>query len=196
MVLDPFSGCATTPVAAERLGRQWVGMDIWDGAIRVVRQRMEDNRQLLADPDPQIHYSTRPAQRTDENEVAAPFLQLKVQRELESWQRLRHAEIVEHLVEAQNHLEMVICAGCGRILEREFMQLDHIQPRAEGGANDITNRILLCQPCNGRKGANYTLRGLVSENKKVGWMQNADRAQLARDDAQRKAEQVQAGQVI
>ena len=27
-VLDPFCGCATTPVAAERLGRQWVGMDI------------------------------------------------------------------------------------------------------------------------------------------------------------------------
>ena len=44
VVLDPFCGCATTPVAAERLGRQWVGMDIWDGALRVVKQRMEDNR--------------------------------------------------------------------------------------------------------------------------------------------------------
>ena len=29
VVLDPFCGCATTPVAAERLGRKWVGMDIW-----------------------------------------------------------------------------------------------------------------------------------------------------------------------
>ena len=27
-VLDPFCGCATTPIAAERLKRQWVGMDI------------------------------------------------------------------------------------------------------------------------------------------------------------------------
>ena len=25
VVLDPFAGCATTPIAAERLGRQWVG---------------------------------------------------------------------------------------------------------------------------------------------------------------------------
>lgn len=25
IVLDPFCGCATTPIAAERLGRQWVG---------------------------------------------------------------------------------------------------------------------------------------------------------------------------
>ncbi len=196
MVLDPFCGCATTPVAAERLGRQWVGMDIWDGAVKIVRQRMEDNRQLLADPDPQIHYSTRPAQRTDENEVAAPFLKLKMQRELEPWQRLRHAEIVEHLVEAQNSMGLVICAGCGRVLEREFMQLDHINPRAQGGANDITNRILLCGPCNGRKGADYTLIGLVRRNRRDKWMQNADRARLAQDSARQKAEQVQTGQVI
>ncbi len=32
IVLDPFAGCATTPIAAERLGRKWVAMDIWDGA--------------------------------------------------------------------------------------------------------------------------------------------------------------------
>lgn len=33
-------------------------MGIWDGAIEVVRQRLEDHRQLLAGPDPQIHYTT------------------------------------------------------------------------------------------------------------------------------------------
>ena len=27
MVLDPFCGCATACIAAERLGRQWVGID-------------------------------------------------------------------------------------------------------------------------------------------------------------------------
>ena len=58
LVLDPFCGCATTPIAAERLGRQWVGIDIWNGALEVVRKRMEDNRQLLADSDPLIVYST------------------------------------------------------------------------------------------------------------------------------------------
>ena len=36
MVLDPFCGCATTPVAAERLGRQWIGMDTWDKTHQVV----------------------------------------------------------------------------------------------------------------------------------------------------------------
>ncbi len=41
MVLDPFCGCATTPIAAERLGRQWVGMDIWDKAHPTVLDRLE-----------------------------------------------------------------------------------------------------------------------------------------------------------
>ena len=29
LVLDPFAGCATTAVAAERLNRQWVAIDLW-----------------------------------------------------------------------------------------------------------------------------------------------------------------------
>ncbi len=60
MVLDPFCGCATTPVAAERLGRQWVGIDIWDGAYAVVVQRLNDNRQLIRDPDAAVLYETVP----------------------------------------------------------------------------------------------------------------------------------------
>ena len=40
IVLDPFCGCATTPVAAERLQRRWIGIDTWDGAGQVIRQRM------------------------------------------------------------------------------------------------------------------------------------------------------------
>ena len=50
IVLDPFAGCATTLVAAERLGREWVGMDIWDGAKEVVLGRLE--KEGLAVPDP------------------------------------------------------------------------------------------------------------------------------------------------
>ena len=85
---------------------------------------------------------------------------------------------------------MVVCAGCGRILEREFMQLDHINPRAQGGASDITNRILLCQPCNGRKSASYTLIGLIRENKRQGWMKNETRAKGAQSQARLRADLV------
>ena len=60
VVLDPFCGCATTPIAAERQGRQWIGMDIWDGAHQQVVQRMTANRQLLTDANPQVIYTTAP----------------------------------------------------------------------------------------------------------------------------------------
>ena len=65
----------------------------------------------------------------------APILCLKLERAPQPWQRLTHGKIVEHLAVAQSHMgTMVICAGCGRILEREFMHLDHINPMAQGGA--------------------------------------------------------------
>ena len=48
-VLDPFCGCATTSVAAERLDRQWVGMDIWDKAHETVIDRLQ--KEGLAAPD-------------------------------------------------------------------------------------------------------------------------------------------------
>ena len=41
MVLDPFCGCATTCVAAEKLGRQWLGVDVSHRAYELVNQRLE-----------------------------------------------------------------------------------------------------------------------------------------------------------
>ncbi|MDE2816316.1 MAG: DNA methyltransferase [Chloroflexota bacterium] len=38
IILDPFTGCGTTIDAAERLGRQWVGIDISSFAIDLVQE--------------------------------------------------------------------------------------------------------------------------------------------------------------
>ena len=40
-VLDPFCGCGTSMVAAERLGRSWIGIDIEPMALSVLQQRFE-----------------------------------------------------------------------------------------------------------------------------------------------------------
>ena len=40
-VLDPFCGCGTTVAVAERLRRNWVGIDISMQSINVIAQRME-----------------------------------------------------------------------------------------------------------------------------------------------------------
>jgi DNA modification methylase len=47
VVLDPFCGCGTTIAVAERLGRQWIGVDISPTAVRVMRRRL--NRQKSFD---------------------------------------------------------------------------------------------------------------------------------------------------
>lgn len=42
VVLDPFCGCGTAIAAAQKLGRQWVGIDITHLAISLIKHRMED----------------------------------------------------------------------------------------------------------------------------------------------------------
>jgi DNA modification methylase len=42
MVLDPFCGCGTTIHAAEKLGRQWIGIDITHLAISLIEKRLRD----------------------------------------------------------------------------------------------------------------------------------------------------------
>ena len=43
VVLDPFCGCATACVAAERLGRQWAGIDLSPLAAKLVERRLLDD---------------------------------------------------------------------------------------------------------------------------------------------------------
>src|SRR6185295_15339833 len=43
LVLDAFCGCGTTLVAAQQLGRQWIGIDISQPAINVVRNRLSSS---------------------------------------------------------------------------------------------------------------------------------------------------------
>ncbi len=41
IVLDPFCGCATTCIAAERLQRQWIGIDLSPKSFELVKMRLE-----------------------------------------------------------------------------------------------------------------------------------------------------------
>ena len=42
VVLDPFCGCGTTVVAAQKLGRRWIGIDITHLAISLQKSRLQD----------------------------------------------------------------------------------------------------------------------------------------------------------
>ncbi len=66
IVLDPFCGCATTCVAAERLERQWVGIDVSPKAYELVKERLaKEVYPDLFDPKKEPLFEVVPPKRTD-----------------------------------------------------------------------------------------------------------------------------------
>ncbi len=65
-ILDPFCGCATTCVAAERLGRKWIGIDISVKAYELVRERLGKETASILTEDVVVDLKTDPPKRTDQ----------------------------------------------------------------------------------------------------------------------------------
>ncbi len=164
-VLDPHCGCATTPVAAERLGRQWIGMDIWPGAYQMVLDRLNAEKQIWRPED--VRLITRPPTRTDDGVTASAYL---AQIEGRPAQRPRFSK--EEMKAILIRQWSAVCWGCGfeppNGDDRHF-DLDHNWPKAAGGHNELDNRAILCRPCNGRKSNKLTLDGLRTANKRDGY---------------------------
>ena len=148
MVLDPFCGCATTCVAAERLGRQWVGIDIEPKARDLVVSRLQeqaDEGALFKNAVlPNIHHLKRSPKRTDAD---AP-------------QRSKNIKLV--LYGRQKGRCAGNCGpdGKGRTLDLDLFEVDHIAPRSKGGEDVDSNLQLLCTTCNRRKGSR-TMKYLI-----------------------------------
>ena len=106
-------------------------------------------------------------ERTDDGEYAVPYLRPKMLVKEPEGPKWTRKQMYEHLLE-QNGPK---CEGCYRTFDDpRYLELDHNTPRADGGINHISNRILLCGPCNRLKSNTFTLSGLRLENKKRGYM--------------------------
>ena len=136
-VLDPFAGCATTCVAAELLERRWIGIDIDPVAEHETKRRLAKETGLFGEKggymethNP-VQVKKNPPKRTDIPKVSDAEMRLSL------WKKQGHK-----------------CANpyCSSgILRKEDLELDHVIPRARGGADDVMNRIGLCGNCNSRK---------------------------------------------
>ena len=129
VVLDPFAGCSTTLVAAENLGRRWIGIDIDPRAHEVVTDRLESLIEIARRPEPARRSAPS---RTD---VKA----------------MPDAKLRELLWQGQGRRCANPYCDAGEI-RRADVELDHRIPRSRGGADDRGNRIGLCGDCNRRKG--------------------------------------------
>ena len=114
-----------------------------------------------------VTFTADPPTRTDAGDEAAPFLRVKERVKEPEGRKMSRAEMYEFLL-TQNGPK---CQGCDRTFDDpRYLELDHNTPRSDGGLNHISNRILLCGPCNRVKSNQYTLSGLRRLNKKKGWM--------------------------
>ena len=183
IVLDPFAGCATTCIAAEHLKRQWVGIDIWDKAKTVVLERMENEglvapTGLLEKDGPKqislfyenLYFISKLPFRTDDGGFAAPLLKTIKKAQTNEPGPKMSRKIMCGILLSENG---TMCAGCDRMFDdSRYLELDHNIPRSSGGINHISNRVLLCGPCNKFKSNLHTLAWLRRENKKRGYMAN------------------------
>lgn len=169
IVFDPFAGCATTCVAAEAEGRQWVAADLWPGTFEVTRERLEtldrpaDTGETSGLKLYPVIQRTDPLVRTDDGEVSAPALK-SVSRKRAA-PTMKREELLAALIERDG----LQCQGCGfKPPHKGHLEIDHNRPRSDGGSNELDNRVLLCGPCNRAKSNMLTLSGLRRQNKRDG----------------------------
>ena len=127
VVLDPFCGCATACVAAEQLGRRWIGIDQEEYSKTEVEERMRDEG---VDGFGTIKFLEVPGPRTNRDK-AWPKSQRKA--------RLLARDGCK-------------CAYCRRELALEFLEIDHVVPQSRDGDDHQDNWKLACRKCNGAKG--------------------------------------------
>lgn len=150
MVLDPFCGCATAMIAAERLERQWVGIDVSPEAHGIITRRLQH------EIDPAQLQLWKKQKLRVKKEIGLINTQLKPlsQKKKSVYKTTLFGE------------QGGKCTICERLMDMEFLEIDHIHPTSKGGNNGIENLQLLCRTCNGIK-SNKTMAEALSKAKNL-----------------------------
>ena len=144
VVLDPFAGCATACEAAEIEGRQWIGIEACEEAIKIIQDRLNkaDLGELGSQADARRKVTIRHdiPKRTDPEGVALAKKQ--------TTKAYKTEENFDFLYGKQRG----DCKGCYGHYESKDLTFDHITPKSQGGGHELDNLQLLCADCNSTKG--------------------------------------------
>ena len=165
IVLDPFCGCATTCIAAERLQRQWIGIDLSAKAMELVKVRLERDLEITEHEgllgDKVIHRTDIPTRLVPDEPRqihAATLFSIEDSEGMALSQvELRQYKTYKHTLFG---LQEGKCNGCEVLFPFRNMTIDHILPRSRGGSDAPDNLQLLCAACNSTKG-NRTQEELI-----------------------------------
>ena len=124
IILDPFCGCATACLAAQIERRKWIGIDISPKAYQLINERLE--RELGGVLVKPIHRKDIPHRKG-----------------------VKPSKDIKHKLFGQQEGQ---CNGCKETFNFRNFQIDHIIPKAKGGADSDDNLQLLCGWCNSKKG--------------------------------------------
>ena len=142
IVFDPFCGCATTLASADRLNRNWIGIDISSKATDLIKIRIEQQQGLFQD----IISRKDIPQRTDFGKLPPPRSHFNF---LYGEQRGK-------------------CNGCKTKPENDMLlEVDHIIAKSKGGQDNVENLQLLCRVCNNIK-RDKPMEYLTNKLKKIG----------------------------
>ena len=131
LVFDPFCGCATTLVAAAKLGRAWVGADVSPLAVELVKKRLAKFDAADLFNNGKVNPLDKPPVRTDLKPQLTPNQTIK------QW-----------LFGQQKG----VCNGCHMLFPYKVFHIDHETPKSRGGGDHLENLQLLCSHCNTSKG--------------------------------------------
>ena len=142
VVLDPFCGCGTTCVAAEKWGRQWIGVDQHPKVEEVMKKREYRKKRSLLNlwNSVQIIDATKLANLPKQKNV----------REIDK----NDVRVKRAYYENQNGKCKTgdLCKSGNGDCAMELMAFDRINPAARGGDYTPENVQLLCSECNVAKG--------------------------------------------